>query len=75
MASVALSFLALTFAYPVMGVTDNVFAATQNQVYFWTLAGLTVAIRRMSLESAVPGPSSTRSVNTLIRLRASEIGN
>jgi putative inorganic carbon (HCO3(-)) transporter len=40
--AVALSFFALTLAYPVMSFTSNVFATTQNQVYFWTLAGITV---------------------------------
>ncbi len=48
MASIALSFVALALAYPVMSITGNVFAATNNQVYFWALAGLTVAISRMS---------------------------
>jgi hypothetical protein len=43
-AAVALSFFALTLAFPVMSVTDNIFAHTVNQVYFWTLAGLTVAM-------------------------------
>lgn len=43
-ASIALSFLAVALAFPVMGITDHVFAATQNQLYFWTLAGLTTAI-------------------------------
>ncbi|MGH8060106.1 MAG: O-antigen ligase family protein, partial [Candidatus Entotheonellia bacterium] len=42
-AAVALSFFSLTLAFPVMSITDNIFAHTANQVYFWTLAGLTVA--------------------------------
>ena len=45
-AAAALSFLALAVAFPVMSITDNIFAHTANQVYFWTLAGLTVAIRK-----------------------------
>jgi len=45
-AAVALSFFALTLAFPVMSITDNVFAHTANQVYFWTLAGLTVAMSK-----------------------------
>lgn len=44
-AAVALTFFALTLAFPVMSITDNIFAHTVNQVYFWTLAGLTVAMR------------------------------
>lgn len=47
-ASVPLSFFALTLAYMIMSITDNVFAATQNQVYYWTLAGMTVAISQTS---------------------------
>lgn len=48
MEPVALSFFALTLAYPVISLTDNLFGQTQNQLYFWTLAGLTAAIGRMS---------------------------
>ena len=46
--SVPLSFFALTLAYMIMSVTDNVFASTQNQVYYWALAGMTVAISQTS---------------------------
>lgn len=58
MAGVALSFLALAIAYPVMSLTENVFAATQNQIYFWSLAGVAVAIRRQSSE---PNPPALQS--------------
>jgi len=44
---VALAFLGLTVAYPIMSLTDQVFGATQNQIYFWTLAGLSAAIGRL----------------------------
>jgi hypothetical protein len=40
-----LSFFALTLAFPIMSTTDNIFAHTVNQVYFWTLAGLTAAVK------------------------------
>jgi putative inorganic carbon (HCO3(-)) transporter len=39
----SLTFLSLTLAFPIMSLTDNVFGYTVNQVYFWSLAGLTVA--------------------------------
>lgn len=45
--SIALALLGLTVAYPIMSLTENVFAATQNQMYFWTIAGLTVAVCRL----------------------------
>ena len=47
MRSIALSFLAAALAYPIMYLTDNMFGYTQNQIFFWTLAGLTVAISRI----------------------------
>lgn len=50
--SVPVCFFALTLAYMVIGVTDNVFAATQNQVYYWALAGMTVAISQTSSAKA-----------------------
>lgn len=52
MASVPLSFFALTLAYMLMSVTDNIFASTQNQVYYWALAGMSVAISQMSFAKA-----------------------
>lgn len=45
-ASLPLAFLALIPSFMVMSLTDVVFGQTQNQIYFWTLAGLTVAISR-----------------------------
>ena len=47
-AAIALSFLAFAVAFPVMSITDNVFAQTVDQLYFWTLAGLTVAMRTLT---------------------------
>ncbi len=47
MASAALSFAAVTLAVLVMSVTDNIFAYTANQIYFWSLAGLTASARRL----------------------------
>jgi O-antigen ligase len=45
--AVALAFFAIACAYPVMYFTDNIFSFTQNQLYFWTLAGLTASIAQM----------------------------
>lgn len=45
---VPLAFLAITVAYSIMSLTDNVFGATQNQVYYWTLAGLSSAAQRVT---------------------------
>lgn len=56
MAAVALSFVALTVAYPIMNLTENIFAATQNQIYFWSLAGLTVAVSRLSPRAEASNP-------------------
>lgn len=42
--TVALAFLSLALAFPIMSFTDHIFAQTANQVYFWTLAGLAVAV-------------------------------
>jgi len=42
--AIALGFLALAIAYPVMSLTDNLVTATHNQLYFWALAGLTVSL-------------------------------
>jgi O-antigen ligase len=50
-ASVVLSFLALIPSLMVMSITSNIFGQTQNQVYFWTLAGLTVAIGRLAVRT------------------------
>lgn len=47
LAAIPLAFFAITSAYFVMSFTDNVFGSTQNQVYYWTLAGLTVAVGRL----------------------------
>jgi hypothetical protein len=54
---VVLSFFALTLAYPVMSLTSNLFAATYNQVYFWTLAGLTAAASQMRAPTEQTWPS------------------
>lgn len=48
---VALAFLALSLAFPIMSLTDNVFGYTANQVYYWALAGITVAIHRLATAS------------------------
>jgi len=53
-AAIPLSFVALAVAYLIMSVTDNLFAGTQNQIYFWTLAGLTAAIGQKSLSGLRP---------------------
>jgi len=57
--AIALTFLPLTLAFPAMSITDNVFAHTVNQVYFWTLAGLTVTIGRLVGCIAVPPRPNT----------------
>jgi hypothetical protein len=59
MAAVALSFTALTVSFMVMSLTDNIFGSTQNQVYFWTLAGLTVAISKSSAREEVKSSPRT----------------
>lgn len=48
MRSIALSFLALALAYPVMSITAQLFGLMANQVYFWTLAGLTASVGRFT---------------------------
>jgi len=60
-AAVALSFFALTLAFPVMSITDNIFAHTVNQVYFWTLAGLTMAMSKWGYRHSegMPLPQGT----------------
>jgi hypothetical protein len=50
--AIALSFLALAIAYPIMSITSNIVAATVNQLYFWTLAGLCVSLRENTQEHA-----------------------
>ncbi len=52
LSTVSLSFLALSIAFPLMSLTDNIFGYTNNQVYFWTLAGLTAAAARLKVQSA-----------------------
>jgi putative inorganic carbon (hco3(-)) transporter len=52
LSAAALSFLAVAVAYPVMSLTDQVLTHTQDQIYFWALAGMTVAIGRMPREAA-----------------------
>ncbi len=47
-AAVALTFLTLTVAFPLMSLSDNVFGYTANQLYFWSLAGLTLSVNRMT---------------------------
>jgi O-antigen ligase len=54
--AVPLSFLALALAYMAMSAVDNIFGMTVNQVYFWSLAGLTVAVSGLSAGEGVPGP-------------------
>jgi hypothetical protein len=43
--AISLGFLALAIAYPIMSITSNIVAATHNQIYFWTLAGLCASLR------------------------------
>jgi O-antigen ligase len=42
-----LSLFALVLAVLVMSLTDNIIGGTQNQLYFWTLAGLAVAAAKI----------------------------
>jgi hypothetical protein len=65
-AAPVLSFLALSVAFPVMSITDNLFAHTANQLYFWTLAGLTAAASDWHLAA-----SPVDSKATAVALRAS----
>jgi hypothetical protein len=55
LASVALTFLAVSLAFPLMSLTDNVFGYTANQVYFWALAGLAVGVNRLVSRAAARG--------------------
>ena len=68
-ASVALAFLSLAVAFPIMSLTDNVFAYTANQVYFWSLAGITVAIHDMVAQhdkgKTLPMPPGRASLDDL----------
>lgn len=50
--AIALSFLALAIAYPIMSITSNLVANTVNQLYFWALAGLCVSLRENTQEHA-----------------------
>lgn len=56
--TIALSFLALAIAYPIMSLTSNIVAATYNQLYFWTLAGLCVSLRAEAQETQRAVPSA-----------------
>ncbi len=56
---ISLAFFALSTAFPIMSLTDNVFGYTANQIYFWTLAGLTVAVNRIISGSLVADFAST----------------
>jgi O-antigen ligase len=55
-AAVALSFSALALAFPVMSLSDNLFAHTMTQVYFWSFAGLTVATNMWTLRRSESMP-------------------
>jgi O-antigen ligase len=65
-AGVALAFLALTLANPIMSITDHVFAQTAYQVYFWTLAGMTVAAGQLSRLAADGGSSLRYAAKTYV---------
>lgn len=54
MAPVALGFFAVAVAYQVIYFFDNIFANTANQLYFWTLAGLTAAIGQVTVRVEEP---------------------
>ncbi len=54
MAPVALSFLGVAVAFQVIYFFDNLFANTANQLYFWTLAGLTAAIGQVTVPAEQP---------------------
>jgi hypothetical protein len=58
-AAIALAFLTVTLAFPIMSITDNIFAHTVNQVYFWTMAGLAVALSRWVRSAEDVAPSGT----------------
>jgi O-antigen ligase len=53
LSGVALTFFAISLAFPLMSVTDNVFGYTSNQVYFWTLAGLAVRVRHLTRKNGI----------------------
>jgi hypothetical protein len=64
MGAVALSFVALVPSFMVMSLTNPVFGETVNQVYFWALAGLTVAIHRLAIQP-VDNSFRTRSIDAV----------
>ncbi|MDR7483328.1 MAG: hypothetical protein QN203_12580 [Armatimonadota bacterium] len=59
--AVALGCLGIALAFPVMGLTDHVVGQTVNQLYFWTLVGVTVRIMRMA-PGGDGGPDSPATV-------------
>jgi len=63
MASIALNAIAATLGLMTMSLTDNIFGLTQNQIYFWTLVGLTVAISRLSARAGGSKTASAESQN------------
>jgi len=69
-AAVPLSFLALALAFPVISITDNVFAQTVDQLYFWTLAGLAAGVGASGRgrESAAEGNAEGRTLSPSNRL-------
>jgi O-antigen ligase len=54
MAPVALGFFAVAVAFQMIYFFDNLFANTANQLYFWTLAGLTAAIGQVTVRAEEP---------------------
>lgn len=56
--AIALSLIAVSFAYLIVSITDNLFAMTVNQVYFWTIAGIVAALH-MNAEREAAAPKSS----------------
>jgi putative inorganic carbon (HCO3(-)) transporter len=52
--ALALGFLGVAVAYPVVSLTDHVVGQTSNQLYFWTLAGLVLRVTRMASVEGEP---------------------
>ncbi len=51
--AVMMSFVALTVAYSIFSLTDNIFGTTYVQIPLWTLAGLNIAIARLQTKGEV----------------------
>ncbi len=68
MKAVALSFFAIAVAFGMMYFTETLVAKTENQLYFWALAGLTAAVAQQNarLRRDHPPASGVKATSRLI---------